>query len=188
MDKIFVFGHKNPDTDAVTSAISLSYLRNLNNKNTIPCILGEMNNETKFVLDYFKVPKPKYLNDTKLQVKDLNYNKDCFMYKDDTLDELYTYMEEKSISAVPVCSKLGKYRGIITLKELIKIIINPNYSELFTSYSNLLNIIRGKEVTKYCDEVKGNVKYFNTKGYDGDSILSNNDILLVNKDVKLIQQ
>ena len=30
MGKIFVFGHKNPDTDAVTSAISLSYLKNLN--------------------------------------------------------------------------------------------------------------------------------------------------------------
>ena len=188
MDKIFVFGHKNPDTDAVTSAISLSYLRNLNNKNTIPCILGEMNNETKFVLDYFKVPKPKYLNDTKIKVSDLNYNKDCYMYEDNTLDELYAYMEKESISAVPICSKLGKHRGIITLKELIKIIINPNYSELYTSYSNLLNIIRGKEVTKYCDEVKGTIKYFNTKAYDGDSILSNNDILLINKDVKLIQQ
>ncbi len=188
MDKIFVFGHKNPDTDAVTSAISLSYLRNLNNKNTIPCILGEMNNETKYVLDYFKVPKPKYLNSTKLQVKDLNYNKDCYMYEDNTLEELYAYMEKESISAVPICSKLGKHRGIITLKELIKIIIDPNYNELYTSYTNILNIVHGKEVTKFNNEVKGNIKYFNTKGYDGDSILSNNDILLVNKDIKIIQQ
>lgn len=188
MDKIYVFGHKNPDTDAVTSAISLSYLRNLNNMNTVPCILGEMNNETKFVLDYFKVPKPKYLNDTKLQVKDLNYNKDCFMYEDETLEELYAYMEKESISAVPICSKLGKHRGIITLKELIKIIIDPNYNELYTSYNNVLNIVHGKEVTKYVDEVKGNIKYFNTKGYDGSSILSNSDILLVNKDIKIIQQ
>ena len=188
MDKIFVFGHKNPDTDAVTSAISLSYLRNLNNKNTIPCILGEMNNETKYVLDYFKVPKPKYLNSTKLQVKDLNYNKDCYMYEDNTLEELYAYMEKESISAVPICSKLGKHRGIITLKELIKIIVDPNYNELYTSYNNVLNIVHGKEVTKYSDEVKGEIKYFNTKGYDGDSILSNSDILLVNKDIKIIQQ
>ena len=80
MGKIYIFGHKNPDTDSVTSAISLSYLRNLNKLNTTPCILGEMNNETKFVLDYFKTPKPKYLNDTKLQVKDLNYKKDCYLY------------------------------------------------------------------------------------------------------------
>ena len=188
MDKIFVFGHKNPDTDAVTSAISLSYLRNLNHLNTVPCILGEMNNETKFVLDYFKIPKPKYLNDTKLQVKDLNYKRDIYLYEDDTLDELYNYMEEKSISAVPVCSKLGKYRGIITLKELIKIIINTNYSELYTSYDNIIKLIRGNEVTKFNNEIKGTIRFFNAKAYDGDSILSNNDILLVHNDLKLVQK
>ena len=188
MGKIYIFGHKNPDTDAVTSAISLSYLRNLNKLNTTPYILSEINNETKFVLDYFKVSKPKYLNDTKLQVKDLNYKKDCYLYEDNTLEELYNYMEENGVSAVPVCSKLQKYRGIITLKELIKIIIDPNYSELYTSYSNILNIIHGKEVTKFIDEIKGNIKYFNTKAYDGMSMLSSNDILLVNKDIKMIQQ
>ena len=117
MDKIYIFGHKNPDTDAVTSAISLSYLKNLNHLNTVPCILGEVNNETKFVLDYFKVSKPKYLNDTKLQIKDVNYNKGCCLFEDSTLDELYNYMIEHGVSAVPVCSKQGKYRGIITIKE-----------------------------------------------------------------------
>ena len=41
-------------------------------------VLGEVNNETKFVLDYFKVETPKYLNDVKLQIKDLKYNKANF--------------------------------------------------------------------------------------------------------------
>ncbi len=188
MDKIYIFGHKNPDTDSVTSAISLSYLRNLNHLNTAPMLLGEINNETKFVLDFFKVPKPKYLNDVKLQVKDLNYKKDCYLYEDNTLDELYKYMEDTGVSAVPICSKLHKYRGIMTLKELTKIIINPLYSELYTSYDTLLNLLHGNEITKYHDEIKGNIKFFNTKGYDGMSILSENDILLVNKDLKLISQ
>ena len=188
MDKIFVFGHKNPDTDAVTSAISLSYLRNLNHLNTIPCILGEMNNETKFVLDYFKVPKPRYLNDTKLQVKDINYNKDCYLSEDDTLDELYNYMIEKSISAVPVCSKLGKYRGIITLKELTNIIIDSSYNELYTSYENIIKLIRGNEITKFSSEIKGSIRFFNAKAYDGASILSENDILLVSNDLRLVQK
>ena len=98
MDKIFVFGHKNPDTDAVTSAISLSYLRNLNNKNTIPCILGEMNNETKFVLDYFKIPKHKYLNDTKLQVSDLKYKKGCFLNEYCTINDLYNLMQQENVN------------------------------------------------------------------------------------------
>jgi len=186
MDKIYIFGHKNPDTDSVTSAISLSYLRNLNHKNTVPMLLGEMNNETKFVLDYFKVNKPKYLNDVKLQVKDLNYKKNCYLYEDNLLDELYRYMEDNGVSAVPICSKTGKYKGIITLKELIKIIIDPLYSELYTSYDNILNLIRGKEVTKYSNDIKGSIRYFNTKGYDGISILSDSDIVLVNNDLKFV--
>ena len=140
MQTTYIFGHRNPDTDSICSSIALSYLKNQLGEKTIPRASGQLNNETKFVLDYFKAPKPKYLNDTKLQVKDLNYKKDCYLYEDNTLEELYNYMEENSLSAVPVCSKLQKYRGIITLKELIKIIINPNYNELYTSYTNIVNI------------------------------------------------
>ena len=77
MEKVLVFGHKNPDTDSVCGAISLAYLKNIKkNKEYIPYILGEVNNETKYVLNYFKVNKPLYLNDTKLQVSDLKYKKD----------------------------------------------------------------------------------------------------------------
>ena len=42
-DKIFIFGHKNPDTDTVTSAIALSYLKNKLGFNSEPYVLGEVN-------------------------------------------------------------------------------------------------------------------------------------------------
>ena len=70
MKKISIFGHKKPDTDSVTSAIALSYLKNKLGFNTEARILGHPNNETKFVLNYFKTDEPKYLNDVKLQIKD----------------------------------------------------------------------------------------------------------------------
>ena len=50
-DKILIFGHKNPDTDSVTSAIALSYLKNQNGLQTEPCVLGEIAKEAEFVLD-----------------------------------------------------------------------------------------------------------------------------------------
>ena len=61
----YVFGHKNPDTDSVCAAIALSYLKNQLGFNTEPRILGDINNETKYVLKHFKVSLPKYLNDVK---------------------------------------------------------------------------------------------------------------------------
>ena len=70
MEKISIFGHKKPDTDSVTAAISLSYLKNKLGLNTEARILGHPNNETKFVLNYFNEKEPKYLNDVRLQIKD----------------------------------------------------------------------------------------------------------------------
>lgn len=54
MSKILIFGHLNPDTDAITSAISFSYLQNAIGKNTEPVALGIPNDETQYALDYFK--------------------------------------------------------------------------------------------------------------------------------------
>ena len=47
MSKTYIFGHKKPDTDSVTSAIALSYLRNSLGEETEPRVLGDINNETK---------------------------------------------------------------------------------------------------------------------------------------------
>jgi manganese-dependent inorganic pyrophosphatase len=63
-DKIYVVGHKSPDTDSVTSAITYANLKNaLGMSEAVPAVAGDINGETKFVLDYFKVPYPEKLTD-----------------------------------------------------------------------------------------------------------------------------
>ena len=63
-DKIYVVGHKSPDTDSVTSAIAYANLKNaLGAKDVVPAAAGDINGETKFLLDYFKVPYPEKLTD-----------------------------------------------------------------------------------------------------------------------------
>jgi len=63
-DKIYVVGHKSPDTDSVTSAITYANLKNATGMNdVVPAAAGDINNETKFLLDYFKVPAPQKLTD-----------------------------------------------------------------------------------------------------------------------------
>ena len=48
MKKTYVFGHKKPDTDSVTAAISLSYLKNQLGMDTVPVVLGDISNETNY--------------------------------------------------------------------------------------------------------------------------------------------
>ena len=69
MKKTYVFGHKRPDTDAVMSAIGISYLKNQLGDNTEPRILGSINKETAYALKYFGLKEPRYLNDVKLKLK-----------------------------------------------------------------------------------------------------------------------
>ena len=62
-EKVYIFGHKNPDTDSVCSAICLSYLKNKTGDNTEPRILSSINEETKFVLNKFNFNTPEILNE-----------------------------------------------------------------------------------------------------------------------------
>lgn len=62
MEKTFIFGHKNPDTDSITSSIVMENLeRKLGNNEVKAYKLGKVNKETEFVLNYFKVPEPETL-------------------------------------------------------------------------------------------------------------------------------
>lgn len=56
---ILVFGHKNPDTDTICSAIAYAKLKNKLGKDVKAARLGEINEETKYALNYFKVEKPE---------------------------------------------------------------------------------------------------------------------------------
>jgi len=63
-EKVYVIGHKSPDTDSVTSAIVYASLKNALGKwNFIPAVAGEINNETKFLLEHFNVKAPEKLAD-----------------------------------------------------------------------------------------------------------------------------
>lgn len=199
MENIYIFGHKKPDTDSVTAAIALSYLKNKLGMNTIPRILGNPNNETKFVLDYFKVNQPEYLNDVKLQIKDLNYLKDYYMGEHHSIFEGFKYMNENIIGTLPIVDDNNKFLGIVSLKDIAKMHLHVNDNKLNTSYNNILKTIQGGEILKFNDEISGNILIASKKSstfientkLDSQSILivgDRNSIIeyAVNSKVKLI--
>ena len=62
MKKVLVFGHKNPDTDSICSSLAMANLQTkLRGEEVISCRLGEINEETKYALNYFKVEAPKLI-------------------------------------------------------------------------------------------------------------------------------
>lgn len=67
--KELIFGHKNPDTDAIVAAKEYSYLQNKLGADTEAVALGEPNEETKFVLDYFNEPSPRVIKTASNEVE-----------------------------------------------------------------------------------------------------------------------
>lgn len=181
MNKVYIFGHQSPDTDAVTSAISLSHLKNKLGMDTEPRVLGHINKETKYVLDKFGVKEPKYLNDVKLQLKDLDYHKGLFVDENKSIDYVYKFLTEKGVTGTPVVTDGNKYKGIITIKDIAKKLISNDFDKIDSNYSNILETVSGEEVLKFDDEIKGNVL---VASYDSDTFISNvnlnsNSILIV---------
>lgn len=170
MNKVYIFGHQSPDTDAVTSAISLSYLKNKLGMDTEPRVLGHINKETKYVLDKFGVKEPKYLNDVKLQLKDLDYHKGLFVDENKSIDYVYKYLTEKGVTGTPVVTDGNKYKGIITIKDIAKKLISNDFDKIDSNYNNILETVSGEEVLKFDDEIKGNVL---VASYDSDTFTSN---------------
>lgn len=157
MEKTLIFGHQKPDTDSVTSSIVLSYLKNKLGESTEPRVLGNISKETAFVLDYFKVETPKYLNDVRIQIKDVDFNKDCFLNEKDSIFRGYQYMNETKISTIPVIDNNGIYKGAVSMKDAISNLISGNIGWLHTSYDNLLEALNGKEILRFDKEIEGNI-------------------------------
>ena len=173
MEKVYVFGHQNPDTDSVTAAISLSYLKNKIGMNCEARVLGHISKETKFALDYFNQKEPKYLNDVKLQLKDVDYHKGLFIDENESIINVYNYLTEKGVTGTPVVSDGNKYRGIVTVKDIAKELMMGNFEKLDASYNNVINAIDGEEVLKFDECLKGNIL---VASYRSTTFLNNIDL------------
>ena len=181
MEKVFVFGHKKPDTDSVTSAIVLSYLKNQLGMNTEPRILGEINNETKYVLDYFKIEEPKLLENVKLQIKDLTYHTGLNFYESDSIYNAFKFMNENKVSVLPIIDKNDKFKGIISMKDITKNFLSDEYNKVDCSFDNLLKTIEGEELLRFDDRIKGStiVSAYQHQTFMDNVKLTNDTILIV---------
>jgi len=155
--KTLIFGHKNPDTDSVTSAISLSYLKNSLGGDTEPRVLGEINKESKFVLDFFNIKYPRLLSDVKVQVGDVPFRRDIMMNENASIYEAYTYMVDNGFTGLPVVKDKKKFVGYVSLKEIATDFIRGDFDILSASYDNIIKVLNGKEVLRYDDEIHGTI-------------------------------
>ena len=162
-EKIFVIGHKNPDTDSICSAIAYADIKNRTSQKVkyIPKRAGQINEETEYVLNRFGMQPPGYLSNIGTQIKDMDIRMSPEADKSISLKNAWDLMMEKSIVSLPIRDREGQLEGLITIGDIAKTYMDTTDSYLLsrakTQYRRIAETIAGTVV-------EGNEHGYFTKG------------------------
>lgn len=159
--KVYVVGHKNPDTDSICSAIAYADLKQkISDGNYKAKRAGVINEETQYVLDRFGVEPPKLLSNVHLQVKDVDVNRMSGIAGNTSIKEAWALMKERNVYTIAVTDG-PKLEGIITTGDIATSYMDEYDSHILanakTQYQNIINTVDGQVMT-------GNPHAYFTKG------------------------
>lgn len=154
--KTIVIGHRNPDTDSICSAVCYANLkRELTGGDYEPARAGQVNRETKFVLDYFGVEEPRLVQDVRTQVKDIDIRKTKGVADHISLKKAWNIMQENNVVTIPSVREDGTLEGLITVGDITKTYMNIYDSSILskanTQYSNILETLEADLVVGSAD-------------------------------------
>ncbi|MEY8337618.1 putative manganese-dependent inorganic diphosphatase [Lachnospiraceae bacterium 62-35] len=146
--KTIVIGHKNPDTDSICSAICYANLKRAVTGNVyMPGRAGQINEETKFVLNYFGAKEPVLIKNVKTQVKDIEIRETEGVARNISLKKAWNLMQKAGVVTLPVVTNGGILEGLITVGDIAQSYMNVYDSSILskaeTQYSNIIETLEG---------------------------------------------
>ncbi|WP_406242449.1 putative manganese-dependent inorganic diphosphatase [Tissierella carlieri] len=151
-ETIYITGHKNPDSDSICAALAYAEYKNGNGDvNAIPVRLGEINRETKFILEYFGVDAPILLETVRLSVEDLDFDKIASISPDISLRMALELMKKNNLNSLAVIDGNEQLAGIVTISDIIGAYIdvwdNGILGKSDTSIDNIIDTLSAKIIT-----------------------------------------
>ena len=148
-NKTIVIGHKNPDTDSICSAICYArYKEKMTGGTYIAGRAGNINPETQFVLDYFKVEAPELVKSVRTQVKDIEVRQTRGVDKNISLRKAWDLMQELNVVTLPAVNRADRLEGLITVGDITRSYMNVYDSTILskakTRYSNIVETLEGE--------------------------------------------
>lgn len=149
-NKVYVVGHKNPDTDSVCSAIVYASLKSkLTGRTHAARRAGQLNEETQYVLEHFGVKAPPLLLDLRVQVKDVDLRKTQGLKGSESIKTAWSIMHEQNLKALPV-TRGDKLEGMITVGDIATSYMDVYDSDILsrarTQYRNIASTIEGEVI------------------------------------------
>lgn len=150
-EKIYVLGHKNPDTDSICSAIAYADLRQkVTGQVHEAKRAGHVNDETAYVLDRFGVEAPKLLTDVRLQVRDLDIHEMPGLKPNASIRDTWERMRQEQAKTLPIV-KDDELVGVVSTGDIAKSYMDVYDSEILskarTQYRNIVKTLDGTMIT-----------------------------------------
>ncbi len=164
MDPVYVFGHKNPDTDSVVSAMAYAALMNALGENEyVAARLGHLNDETTYLLDRFGFQSPAYLATVRTQVRDIDFDRPPAVSANVAISHAWKMIQENSsVSALPITTEAGGLYGMVTAGSIAESDMDSTQNPVVENVPvfNLLSALEGRIINDdedVFDQISGEV-------------------------------
>jgi manganese-dependent inorganic pyrophosphatase len=149
---IYVIGHKNPDTDAICSAMAYAwFLREQGMENVEAACCGEINARAQFVLSEAGLPHPRLVMDVRPTIGPIAQRTIITAREDEALFEVYRRMQQHHLRALPALDAAGRLQGLLTFGHLMELVlpdhdVDDNARVIETSLSRMADVLEGSIV------------------------------------------
>ncbi|HEV2320510.1 MAG TPA: putative manganese-dependent inorganic diphosphatase [Verrucomicrobiae bacterium] len=155
MSEIFVIGHRNPDTDAICSAIGYAeFKQRTGMTEAVAARCGDTNDRIDFVLNTFGMPAPRFIADVSPKVSDVMQRNVMSVTPDAIAADALHLMDERNIRILPVLDDDKRCRGLLSLFKLTKFLFPVanrmvDSRRVLSSLNNLARILPGRFVASF---------------------------------------
>ena len=151
-EKVYVFGHRNPDTDSICSAIAYANLKKLTDPthDYEAVALGKPNRETQFVLDSLSLEAPRIIDHLKPQVSDMTLDPVDFVYEQTSIKDTLEKVISQAGRTLPVAGPYNHLIGVVSISDLLPMYMYKDQQDFLkeakTPFKNLLEALPIKRI------------------------------------------
>lgn len=161
---VYVFGHKNPDTDSIVSSIAYAEYKKKQNINAVACRLGSINNETEYLLEKFGFEDPTRIYSARSLLKEIELDKISLVSKDITMKNALEKILKTKTKVLMVGDKAKHLIGLVSLDDLTYMWTKTD-NELENiiekiKIENILDVLDGELVLKGNRPLSGKMHMF----------------------------
>ena len=148
-EPVYVTGHQHPDADSIASAIGYAFFKKAMGIRAIPCRLGDINNETRYLLKRFNFAEPMLLTDARKTLGEIELDPPKYISPETTALEAISMMDSSGVS-LAVIDENEKLVGYVSKSDLANIGLSDTAAVIellkHTPVADMVKVINGQLV------------------------------------------